>query len=99
VDRPLPVANPANCDLEQLLIQHTLPHPECTLSDTECLNLNVSAPGADVRGKVGSSLPVLVFIHGGGFVTGSASWPQWDLARIVELSVSCGKPIVAVAMK
>jgi carboxylesterase type B len=98
-DRPLPVADPANCDNEQLLIQHTLPHPEYTFSDTECLTLNITAPSEHVRAKAGNNLPVLVFIHGGGFVTGSANWPQWDLTRLVEMSVKEAKPIVAVGIK
>lgn len=47
----------------------------------------------------GKPLPVLVYVHGGGYVTGSANWPQWELARLVELSVSHGSPIVAVGIK
>jgi carboxylesterase type B len=96
---PLPVANPQNCDLEQLLLQHPLPHPEYTFSDLECLTLNVAVPNASVRSKAGKPLPVLVYVHGGGFVTGSANWPQWELARLVELSVRQGNPIVAVGIK
>lgn len=56
-------------------------------------------PSEDVRAKAGNNLPVLVFIHGGGFVTGSANWPQWELDRLVGLSVEDGKPIVAVGVK
>ena len=98
--RPLPVANPQNCDLEHLLLQHELPHPPYTFSDRDCLTLNVTAPSAAVRSRAGGKpLPVLVYVHGGGFVTGSASWPQWDLANLVELSVAHGSPIVAVGVK
>ena len=95
---PLPVANPQNCDLEQLLLQHPLPHPEYQFSDLDCLTLNVAAPSASVR-RGGKPLPVLVYVHGGGFVTGSANWPQWQLARLVELSVELGSPVVAVGIK
>ncbi|KAB5533474.1 Alpha/Beta hydrolase protein [Coniochaeta sp. 2T2.1] len=95
---PLPIANPQNCDLEQLLLQHTLPHAAYTFSDLDCLTLNVSAPNASVRGKAGKPLPVLVYVHGGGYVTGSANWPQWELNRLVELSVQEGEPIVAVGI-
>ena len=42
---------------------------------------------------------MLVFVHGGGFVTGSGNWPQWDTAKIVELSIQAGQPIVAVGIK
>lgn len=98
-NRPLPVANPNNCDEEHLLLQHALPHPTYSFSETECLNLNVSTPSPDARAGSESALPVLVFVHGGGFATGSASWPQWDLGPIVEQSVASKSPIVAVGIK
>lgn len=93
------MANPANCDAEQLLLQHELPHPPYSFSDKECLTLNVSAPNAEIRAKAGKPLPVLVYVHGGGYVTGSANWPQWALAKLVELSIGHGSPIIAVGIK
>ncbi|MFB6481586.1 carboxylesterase/lipase family protein [Streptomyces virginiae] len=39
----------------------------------DCLTLNVWTPGADDAGR-----PVLVWIHGGGFVSGSGSLPQYS---------------------
>lgn len=44
-------------------------------------------------------LPVVAFVHGGGFVTGSANWPQYDLGPLVERSVKVGKPVIAVGIK
>jgi carboxylesterase type B len=85
--------------MEQLLLQHELPHPAYEFSDVDCLTLNVSVPNAGLRAKTGKPLPVLVFVHGGGYVTGSGNWPQWDLAALVELSISQGSPIVAVGIK
>ncbi|KAI3390937.1 hypothetical protein diail_8335 [Diaporthe ilicicola] len=95
---PLPVADPKNCDNEHLLLQHSLSHPEYSFSDTECLTLNVSVPSLDARGARAEPLPVIVFVHGGGFATGSANWPQWDLARLVERSVNLDSPVVAVGI-
>lgn len=44
--------------------------------DEDCLNLHVFTPGVDGR------RPVLVFIHGGGFIIGAgAQYPGDDLAR------------------
>ena len=41
-----------------------------------CLNLNIWTPGIDAK------RPVLVFVHGGAFITGSgAQYPGGDLAR------------------
>lgn len=81
------------------MLQHALPHPEYSFSDTECLTLNVSMPSYKARGEVAGPLPVVVFVHGGGFVTGSANWPQWDLALLVERSVESGSPVIAVGVK
>ncbi|ROW15694.1 hypothetical protein VPNG_02190 [Cytospora leucostoma] len=95
---PLPVAEPGNCDVEHELLQHALPHPDYEFSDTECLTLNVTVPSQDVRVKAARPLPVVVFVHGGGFVTGSANWPQWQLTRLVERSVENGSPVIAVGI-
>lgn len=97
---PLPISNPIGCELEYAFLQHELPTtPKYSYSDTECLTVNISVPSKQVRDDFGPGLPVLAFIHGGGFVTGSASWPQWDLAALVELSVKAGTPMVAVGIK
>jgi carboxylesterase type B len=97
----LPVANPKNCDIEHALLQHGLPHPEYTFSDTECLRLHVTVPHTahTPTDGVTRKYPVVVFVHGGNFVTGSSSWPQWDLARLVELGIKVGRPIVGVGIK
>ncbi|WP_338775297.1 carboxylesterase family protein [Streptomyces sp. DG1A-41] len=40
----------------------------------ECLNVNVWTPDPDASG-----LPVLVWIHGGGFTTGSSAVPSYEV--------------------
>ena len=45
----------------------------------DCLYLNVFTPGADQRRR-----PVLVFVHGGGFIVGSSSSPLYDGGRLAE---------------
>ena len=59
----------------------------------DCLYLNVWRPAA-----VSAPLPVMVWIHGGGFNIGASSWPQTEgssLARrgvmLVELNYRMGK--------
>lgn len=49
--------------------------------------------------SAGAKLPVVVFIHGGGFEIGSNSWPQYDFRRIVELSVARRQPVIGVNIK
>lgn len=41
--------------------------------DEDCLHLNVFTPGSDDRSR-----PVLVWLHGGAFTTGSGSMPWYD---------------------
>ncbi|EUC48463.1 hypothetical protein COCMIDRAFT_87292 [Bipolaris oryzae ATCC 44560] len=67
--------------------------PDLPMSGTECLNLNVTVP-ADTL--VSGGLPVMVFIHGGGFIMGGSHWPQYDPCQLVKMSVEMKMPIVAV---
>ena len=56
------------------------PGPLETASDEDCLSLNVWTPAR----KAGAKLPVMVWIHGGGFNFGAASQPEYhgrNLAR------------------
>ncbi|KAF2641577.1 para-nitrobenzyl esterase [Massarina eburnea CBS 473.64] len=87
------------CEYEQnvLIQQHIGAAPSPPMSGTECLNLNITIPRiSDPAHK--SKFPVMVFIHGGGFIMGSNHWSQYDPARLVRLSVELGMPIIAVNM-
>jgi para-nitrobenzyl esterase len=42
-------------------------------TNEDCLNLNIWSPGADQQKR-----PVMVYLHGGGFVFGSGSEPLYD---------------------
>jgi para-nitrobenzyl esterase len=50
----------------------------------ECLNLNVWTPD-----PAASGLPVLVWIHGGGFTTGSSAVPSYDGATFARDGLVC----------
>ncbi|KAL3476626.1 Alpha/Beta hydrolase protein [Aspergillus californicus] len=60
----------------------------------DCLTLNVYRPA----GYENQSLPVLVWIYGGGYDQGSNSDPRYNLTFIVNNSVRMNKPIIAVAL-
>jgi para-nitrobenzyl esterase len=45
----------------------------------DCLNLNVFTPAAD-----GGKRPVMVWLHGGGFSSGSGNWLLYDGARLAR---------------
>jgi len=92
---PQALSPPGAVDMEFGLIQQALPKPSFPgVSDLEGLNLNISTP-LDAP-AAGARYPVLVFIHGGGFGIGGNWWPQYDCAKIVALSISIGKPIIAI---
>lgn len=60
--------------LEQMLGSSSVP------TDEDCLHLNVYTPACDDRRR-----PVLVWIHGGAYVTGGGSMPWYDGSRLGEL--------------
>jgi carboxylesterase type B len=77
-------------------IQKALPVPQLQQSGTECLNLNITTP-SNVAPE--SNLPVIVFLHGGGYAIGSNAWPQYDFRRIVALSMTNNRPVIGVNIK
>jgi carboxylesterase type B len=88
------------CEFEQnVLIQQSIgvPYSPPPMSGTSCLNLNITVP--DTLQPSSKALPVMVFIHGGGFIMGSNYWPQYDLGRLVKLSVELEMPIIAINIK
>jgi carboxylesterase type B len=85
------------CAFEQeTLIQCVIGAPEETprMSGTECLNLNITVPNQTAR-----DLPVMVFVHGGGYLMGGSHWPQYDPSRLVKMSEKLGMPVVVVNIK
>lgn len=59
----------------------TLPLPGMDVGscDEDCLTLNVTLPATE-----GAKRPVLVWIHGGGFVIGAGSQPLYDGAALAR---------------
>ncbi|KAM5345810.1 hypothetical protein ACJ41O_011671 [Fusarium nematophilum] len=62
----------------------------------DCLYLNLWRPARHVAHA--SSLPVLVWIHGGGFSMGATSNPRFNMSWIVENSVKMGQPIMGISI-
>ncbi|KAH6695329.1 Alpha/Beta hydrolase protein [Plectosphaerella plurivora] len=92
---PTVIAPPLGCDIEFGLIQQPLEKPQIIppVSDLDGLNLNITVPEGEHR-----LLPVLVFVHGGGFLFGGNWAPHYDLGPIVAHAASIGRPIIGVAI-
>lgn len=59
----------------------------------DCLTLNVVRSTGS-----GTGLPVLVWIHGGGFVMGGSSDHRYNQSFIVQQAALAGNPIIAVSI-
>jgi len=57
--------------------------------------MNVVRPA----GYENATLPVLVWIHGGGYTMGGAADKRYNLTFLVQNSVALGKPIVAASFQ
>jgi len=66
--------------------------PGTALSE-DCLNMNIVRPsGLDVN----ASIPVMIWIHGGGFVNGAGVEPGFNMTFIVQQSVKVGMPVIGI---
>lgn len=91
------ISLPEAVDHELDAYQKRIEKPEYPgISGTKCLNLIVVVP-AGARSLNG--IPVLVYIHGGGFSVGANWWPQFDMKHIVQLSVDSGSPVIGINIK
>ncbi|KAG0647699.1 Lipase 1 [Hyphodiscus hymeniophilus] len=84
--------------LEQLTIglpPHLASHPDNFFDEFNCLHLNVTAP-SDIHDK--SSLPVMVYVHGGGGYAGANSDWWCDGGSLVKNSIQSGKPVVMISV-
>jgi carboxylesterase type B len=96
---PQVISPPGGVDMEFGFIQQSLPKPDFPgMSELNGLNLNITTPGRVDTVNSTKRLPVLVFIHGGGFSIGANWWPQYDFARLVRLSTDLGTPIIGVGI-
>ncbi|RPD58750.1 carotenoid ester lipase precursor [Lentinus tigrinus ALCF2SS1-7] len=69
-------------------------NPNVTQSE-DCLNINVIRPA---NTSVDAKLPVLFWIYGGGFTTGSNAILAYNGTAIVERSIELDEPVIYVAL-
>ncbi|KAI1417253.1 alpha/beta-hydrolase [Hypoxylon sp. FL1857] len=61
----------------------------------DCLNLRISRPAGT---SANDKLPVVVWLHGGGVVKGSAYDSHFDPENLLQLSTALKKPVIYVAL-
>ncbi|KAK9350468.1 Alpha/Beta hydrolase protein [Lipomyces doorenjongii] len=79
-----------------------LPPSTYTFDEFACLNLTITLPTSVLQSHETDqeSLPVMVWIHGGGLKTGGgANYGVEDCAKFVEHSIAIGKPIITIAIQ
>ncbi|KAF3048341.1 hypothetical protein E8E12_011706 [Didymella heteroderae] len=78
------------------------PHPSdpaTNLSDEfNCLILQLNIPLSLLEAKPTEKLPVLIYIHGGGFVLGKID-EQHSTAPMVQQSITSGSPIIGASIQ
>ncbi|KAF9910260.1 hypothetical protein EC991_006989 [Linnemannia zychae] len=76
-----------------------------TMSEQHCLNCNIFMPASALTASsLGNQsdqkelLPVMVWIYGGGFRTGTNASPLYDCTELILTSLKLNKPFIAVAI-
>ncbi|KAL0568789.1 hypothetical protein V5O48_013186 [Marasmius crinis-equi] len=71
--------------------------PRDTVSE-DCLTVNVYRPSNILVDSNYTPLPVLLWMHGGGFVSGSGSRPGYNGTALVERGIIRGSPIIVITI-
>ncbi|KAF9175808.1 hypothetical protein BGX21_003938 [Mortierella sp. AD011] len=68
-------------------------------NEEHCLNLNIFAPLNQLEKRSGPLIPVMVWIHGGGFKDGSNAMDLYDGTNMVAHSIKgLGRPVIVVTI-
>ncbi|SCO92625.1 uncharacterized protein FRV6_16753 [Fusarium oxysporum] len=94
---------PAQGNRDTRVFQSYLPYPDDRQDEFECLNLFVVRPSKEALAKHDidaetTRLPVLIWIHGGGFIDGAGTDPVSDPCRLVLRSLCNKTPFIAVSI-
>jgi carboxylesterase type B len=84
----------------QTLGQQSLPLAVRNITDVseDCLNLNIARPSLDWEAEKVDPLPVIVWIHGGSFWSGSNYEPTTFPDGMIKQSLNNDEPIIHVAL-
>lgn len=78
--------------MEHIALDYLAPAP---VSEREALVLNITTPAENTPG---GPFPVMVWIHGGGFVFAGPSHPGYDCTNLVSYSSQRETPVVIVSI-
>ncbi|KAG0231465.1 hypothetical protein BGW42_000217 [Actinomortierella wolfii] len=70
---------------------------EENFDEKDCLNVNIYMPHESVLGS-NDSLPVMVWVYGGGYRTGGNRLATYDCTNLVAASIERKKPVVIVSI-
>ncbi|KAF8581288.1 alpha/beta-hydrolase [Ramaria rubella] len=90
-----PIALQLKSPLEGTLFGFTYESPVPRQDEFDCLNLTITRPG---RISQKTSLPVMVWIHGGSNVTGHGNSFLADAGKFVKTSMEEKRPVIVVAI-
>ncbi|KAK7064430.1 carboxylic ester hydrolase [Favolaschia claudopus] len=91
---PVPIVQPLSGGIRNATkFGHRCPQPSSFHVEEDCLYLNIWRPA---NTQSASNLPVLFWIHGGGFTRGSGA--NSDPTHLIRRSVSQNKPIIFVSI-
>ncbi|KAF5327031.1 hypothetical protein D9619_004783 [Psilocybe cf. subviscida] len=95
---PVPITQTSSAVFNATVFGHACPQPAASGLGApiaeDCLHLNIWRPqGLAANAK----LPVLFWIHGGGYTSGAASDPNTDPTGFIQRSVDTGKPFIFVS--
>ena len=73
------------------------PHaPRLWTDEFKCLNLNISIPSTVLDKR--SKFPVMVWIHGGGFVAGTGNATMHDGRVLSQISLKLEEPVIVITI-
>jgi len=78
------------------LFQSKLPTDDLYNDELNSCHLTLALPDKPPVSPGG--YPVMVWFNGGGFVIGSAAWPQYDPSKMAALANEAGKPTIIISV-
>ncbi|KAG0206265.1 hypothetical protein BGX28_002262 [Mortierella sp. GBA30] len=74
--------------------------PEPEQDELHALNLNIVVPlkALKTEAAINEKIPVMTWIHGGGFREGSNSVPIYNAVNFVQRSIQLGQPVIVVGV-